>query len=249
MGRSISIVEYKVQQAHFFLERLDVSELNFFAVQCFTDAFASACRSITFSMQAVMNDVPGFKDWYLPRMESLKRDRVFAFFNSYRTASIHIGDTVVRSGASFRGEDGKRCRQYFFMAIPEVPCVPGEDVVTICRSHCKNLLSLVYDAFSTFLCQLDDRWYFTEDNFRRMGRSFDDAIIELGFPREWALAAAGSGLDDEGKWRVLRSTQTVGCQLNQLFDRYLGKTIQGPDDRKEQNEHSLPDNTQGNNLA
>lgn len=238
MSRSISIVEYKVQQAHFFLERLELSDVNFFAVQCFTDGFASACRSVTFSMQAVLNEVPGFKDWYLPRMEALRQDRVFAFFNSYRTASIHIGDTLVRGGASFRGEDGKFRMQYFFIAIPEVPCVPDEDVLTICRSHFKNLLALVYDAFSTFLYQLDDRWYFTKDNFRRMGRSFDDAIMELGFPREWTVAAEGAGLNDGDKWRVLRSTQTVGCQLNQLFDRYLGKTIEGPDDNKEQDEYS-----------
>jgi hypothetical protein len=95
MPHSISIVEYKVQQAHFFLEQLELSELNFFAAQCFTDAFASACRSITFSMQAVINDVPGFKDWYSPRMGSLKQDRISAFFNAYptRTAASSVRHT------------------------------------------------------------------------------------------------------------------------------------------------------------
>jgi hypothetical protein len=190
VARSISIVEYKVQQAHFFLERLELSELNFFAVQCFTDAFASACRSITFSMQAVMNEVPGFKDWYSPRIESLKQDRISAFFNAYRTASIHIGDTVVRGGTSCRGADGNPQRRFFFMAIPDVPQVPSEDVVTICKSHFTSLLALVYDAFSTFLHQLDDRWYFTEAHFQRMGKSFDDAITEVGLQHEWATAAA-----------------------------------------------------------
>lgn len=230
MARSISIVEYKVQQAHFFLEQLELSELNFFAAQCFTDAFASACRSITFSMQAVINDVPGFKDWYSPRMESLRQDRISAFFNAYRTASVHIGDTVVGGGSSFRGADGKQQRHYFFMPIPDVLQVPSEDVVTVCKSHFVNLLSLVYDALTAFLCQLDDRWYFTEEYFQEMGKSFDDAIAEVGLPQEWAAAAAAAALSDEAKWRALRSTQTVGCQLNNLFARYLNKTIQGPDE-------------------
>ncbi len=230
MARSISIVEYKVQQAHFFLEQLELSELNFFAVQCFTDAFASACRSITFSMQAVINDVPGFKDWYSPRMESLKQDRVCAFFNAYRTASIHIGDTVVGGGAGFCGVDGKYQRHYFFTAIPEVSQVPSEDVLAVCKSHFISLLSLVYDALSTFLYQLDERWYFTEEYFVKMGKSFDDAIAEVGLPQEWARAAEAASASDSAKWRALRSTQTVGCQLNELFARYLNKTIQGPDE-------------------
>ena len=114
------------------------------------------------------------------------------------------------------------------MAIPEVPQVPSEDVVTICKSHFTSLLALVYDAFSTFLHQLDDRWYFTEDHFQRMGKSFDDAVTEVGLQHEWATAAAV--LSNLAKWRALRSTQTVGCQLNPLFDRYLGKAILGPDD-------------------
>lgn len=53
MARSISIVEYKVGQSRFFLEQIPRSGFDFFAAQCFTDAFAAACRSITFSMQAV----------------------------------------------------------------------------------------------------------------------------------------------------------------------------------------------------
>ena len=96
------------------------------------------------------------------------------------------------------------------------------------KSTSLNLLGLVYDAFAKFRYQLDDRWHYTEDHFRLMGKTFEDAIEELGFPREWVTAAAG--LPESARWRTLRSTQTVGCQLNVLFDRYLGKTIIGPDD-------------------
>ena len=127
MARSISIVEYKVEQARFFLEQIERSENNFFAVQCFTDAFASACRTITFSMQAVINEVDGFTEWYAHKMELLKKDRLSEFFNAYRVASIHTGDTVVRGGAGFRDSNGRYRTQHFFMPIPDLPNVPSEE--------------------------------------------------------------------------------------------------------------------------
>lgn len=234
--RSISIVEYKVQQAQFFLEEIAQSDLNFFAAQCFVDAFVSACRSITLSMQAVINKVAGFKAWYAPRTELQEKDPLSQFFNEYRNVSIHIGDTVVRGGESFIDKDGNRVRQYFFMPIPDIPNVPSEDVLSVCRAHFTNLVSLVYDAFEEFRCKLDDRGYYTEDHFRQMGKSFEDAVEELGFPRD--RVAASSELPESERWRVLRRTQTVGCQLNAIFESYVGKTIRGPDETVEQSDAS-----------
>jgi hypothetical protein len=233
MARSISIVEYKVEQARFFLEQIAQPDLNFFAVQCFADAFASTCRTITFSMQAVIGEVDGFKEWHTAQMEMLKKDRLSQFFNAYRIALIHIGDTVVREGTTFTDHNGKRRTQYLFAPIPDLPDVPDEDVVSACTSYFIKLLNLVYEAFATFCCQLDDRWYYTEENFRRMGKSFEDAVAELGFPRGWAAAA--SQFPEAEKWRVLRRSQTVGCQLNDAFQSYLSKIIRGLDDVSEQN--------------
>jgi hypothetical protein len=142
MTRSISIVGYKVEQARFFLEQIDQCDLNFFAVQCFTDAFASACRSITFSMQAVIGDVDGFKEWYADGKDLLKKDRLSQFFNEYRVSSIHIGDTVVRGGSSFTDRNSKRKAQYFFVSIPDLPDVPHEDVLSICTLYFTSLLNL-----------------------------------------------------------------------------------------------------------
>lgn len=228
MTRSISIVEYKVQQAEFFLHKITESEFDFFAVQCFTDAFASTCRSITFSMQAVIAKVDGFEEWYAERINLLKKDRLWHFFNAYRVASVHIGDTVVHGGASFTDENAKHKIEYFFASTPDLQEVPREDVLSICTAHFTKVLNLVYEAFATFRSELDDRWYYTEENFRAMGKSFDDAVTELGFPAEWASSA--SHLTEVQKWRTLRSCQTAGCQINRAFQSYLGKVISGPDE-------------------
>src|ERR1700728_4218434 len=227
MQRSISIVEYEVSQAQFFLENIAKCGLDFFAVQCFTDAFASTCRSITFSMQVVMNEVDGFAEWYADRTELLKKDPLSQFFNAYRNASIHIGDTVVHGG-SFTSIKGSPKTQYFFLPIQTILNLPNENVFSVCTIHFTNLLRLVYEAFTMSRYRLDDRWYYTEGNFRRMGKSLEDAVEEHGFPREWLSRT--SQLAEVEKWRALRRSQTVGCQLNDAFRSYLDKIISGPDD-------------------
>jgi len=227
MARSISIVEYKVQQAHFFLEKIKQSGQDFFAAQCFVDAFADVTRSITFSMQAVISDVPEFAKWYESKQSVLKNDPISRFFNKYRTVSTHIGDTVVRSVEMSRDASGRRVVKHYFMPIPDLPDVPGKDVFSVCKYHFKTLLELVFDSLIAFRYQLDDRWYYTQENFERLGKTIEDAEQELGFPRGWTEVS--EAFPERERWAALRHTQTVGCQLNDLFLRYLGKQVEGPD--------------------
>jgi len=238
MARSISIVEYKVQQAAFFLQMLREAGLDFFAAQCFTDAFASAARSITLAMQAVMNDVPEFQAWYARRRAQLRSDALARFFNEYRNASVHIGDSVIRAGSNRRGPDGSQIVHYYFMPIPDVTEVPTEDVVTVCSRHFATLLQVVFDAFYTFKYHVDDRWYLTKENFRKMGKTMEDALMELGFPEGWL--DCGQGIPESKKWRLLRKTQAVGCQINDLFMSYLGRSIEGPDTAPADEERGKP---------
>lgn len=231
MARSISIVEYKAQQTHFFLEKIDEAGIDFFAVQCFVDAFAISARSITFTMQAVISDVPGFAEWYKAKQIEMKDDAICRFFNQYRTVSTHIGDTVVKGFATGKDDDGSHAVKYYFQPIADLPDVPREDVQTVCTYHFKTLLGLVFEAMLTFKYQLDDLWYFTSENFTRLGKTADDADEELGFPRGWT--AIEGAFDESDRWKALRHSETVGCQLNDLFFAYLGKAILGPDEDTE----------------
>lgn len=228
MTRSISIVEFKVMQTHFFLTQINNAGLDFFAAQCFTDAFGSAARSITFAMQAVLKDIPKFETWYSAKQEQLKHDPLCRFFNAYRDASIHIGDTVVRGGAFRRDDDGNSVVTYYFAPIQDLDEVPDADVFLVCSTYFTMLLSVVFDAFRDFRYELDDRWYYTQEHFERLGKTIEDAEEELGFPRGWtAIDSIGSGCE---RWRVIRLTQTVGCQINHLFQQYLRQLIEGPDE-------------------
>ena len=116
MARSVSIIDYKVRQADFFLERLEECGYDFFAAQCYSDAFASACRSITFSIQAVCKQLPDFDGWYPDEQARMKADPLCVFFNSYRTANIHVGGTPVLAGEMKNGE-----ARFFFRPSPDVP--------------------------------------------------------------------------------------------------------------------------------
>ncbi len=228
MHRSISIVEYKVHQADFFLCQLRDAGNDLFAAQCFTDAFVSSARTITLAMQAVIGKVDGFGEWYVARQEALKLNRLARFFVEYRNVSTKIGDTVVRGGESRTGRNGERIICHYFLPIQDLTFVPDEDVATACAQHFETLLGVVFDAMAEFKYALDDRWYFTQENFQRMGKTFEDALSEHGFPVGWADTAGT--LDETTRWRVLRRTQTVGCQINEQFMEYLGRTIPGPDE-------------------
>jgi hypothetical protein len=145
MARSISIVENKVRQSHFFLERMAKAGDVFFAAPCYFDAFAHFARGITFSMQAVISEIPGFSEWYRSRSSGLNKDPVARFFNRYRAVSTHIGDNVVRIGDFKKDNRGRRVTKYYFMPVQDLPEVPELDVQTVCFDHFKELLEIVFE--------------------------------------------------------------------------------------------------------
>jgi hypothetical protein len=226
MARSVSIIDYKVQQAEFFLSKLEECGYEFFSAQCYADAFVSACRSITFSVQAVCQVVTGFESWYAEEQQRMKSDKLYAFFNNYRTASVHVGCTPVLAGAGSRGES-----HYFFMPTQDIPQVPEVEVVTACRNYFTSVVGLVFRLYIRFPTELDDRWHYTKEHFDSKGLAIEDAFESLGFPRTWATLNS-SELDLPNKWRVLRSTNAVGPQIQDIFQKYLGRVIEGPDDSK-----------------
>lgn len=75
---------------------------------------------------------------------------------------------------------------------------------------------------------VDPQWHFTRQNFEAMGKTVDDALEEMGFPRGW-LAVPGEATDERA-WRALRSQQPPN-QVNDLFLRYIGRRIAGPDEK------------------
>jgi hypothetical protein len=98
------------------------------------------------------------------------------------------------------------------------------DAVQVSSEYFKSLVAVVFDCYDQFRCVVDPRWYFTRDNFLAMGKSFEDAVEEMGLPRTWASCAP----NEADGWRILRSQQP-SCLINDLFTRHNGRGIPDPD--------------------
>src|SRR5437016_9435765 len=99
MPRSFGLVDTKVQEAEYFLDRILTEDLDFFAVRCDTVAFAAAARSITFVLQASLTGVARFDEWYSARQAELRNNPLAKFFHDFRRVSQHIGDNAIVGGS------------------------------------------------------------------------------------------------------------------------------------------------------
>ena len=167
----------------------------------------------------------------MPRI-ALKLDPLAGFFVEIRNDSVHKGLNPLNRVTM------EHLREYLFLqlsqrershviVLPDPKAVQGTilaDAVQASSEYFKSLVAVVFDCYNRFRCVVDPRWYYTRDNFLIMGKNFEDAVEELGFPRTWASSAP----DETGGWRVLRSQQPA-CLINDLFARHIGRNIPDPD--------------------
>ena len=66
-----------------------------------------------------------------------------------------------------------------------MPSVPELDVITVCDTYFKSVLKLVYECYMHLRTIIDGQWYFTKENFKRLGKTVEDAEEELGLPCGW----------------------------------------------------------------
>jgi hypothetical protein len=223
MTRSFGLVDYKVQEAEYFLlelERLG-KQINFAAVQFCVSAFVSAARSITFAMQASLKGHPKFEPWYESRQQELRADPLAKFFHDFRTVTQHIGANVVGGGSNRKGKT-----LYYFVACPDLPTVPEQDVISACETYFTAILQMVYDCYVELGPVVDGQQYFTKENFAALGKTIEDAEEALGFPRGWT--DIGRSDIEPYRWQVLRQ-QADGCLIEEQFERWLDKSLPRPE--------------------
>ena len=175
MSRMFGLVDNKVQEAEYFLERIINAKSGFFGVQCDTVAFTASARSITFAMQSSLNGIPEFEKWYQQKQEELKADHLSRFFHDFRRISVHIGDNAVIGGTYQKGK-----AIYYFGKLPDLQNIPDLDVVSACSTYFKTILELVFECYVTFPTLINGQWRFTKDFFNSINKTIDDAEEELG---------------------------------------------------------------------
>lgn len=116
MSRMFGLVDTKVQEAEYFLDRILDADLDFFGVRCDAVAFAAAARSITFAMQSSLSGFAEFDKWYASKQKDLRNDPLARFFHEFRRVSQHIGDNAVNGGSY---TDGKSL--FYFGPLPDIP--------------------------------------------------------------------------------------------------------------------------------
>ena len=225
MARSFSLVDHKVAEADFFLEHILKADLDFFAVRCYVSAFVAAARSITFALQSVLSNAGGFKEWYEEKQKGLKNDQLARFFQDFRTISQHIGDNLVSLGSYERDDKGNRITKHYFLPTPDIQTAPKMDVYSACHDYLTSLITVVYECYLKFGPLINAHQRYTAEYFNSIGLTIEDAEEELFGIRGWTGAP---GIPDEYRWQMISDSQT-GCEINHLFQKYIGKTIPIPE--------------------
>jgi hypothetical protein len=217
MSRSFGLVDEKLAEADFFLEKIAAKEVQFFEVRCYFSAFVAASRSVTFALQAVLKGTSGFGEWYAEKQQVLKGNSLAKFFHDARTESQHIGINPVNSGSSATDSAGERVVRYYFShgLSDTARVVPETDVVTACHDYLTFIVKLIWECYQTFGSVIDSAQYYTPESMAKLGLSLEDVEESLGFPRGWT-----ADIPDEHRIRLLRQ-QVPEPNIDWIFEKYL----------------------------
>ena len=167
----------KLLEGEHFLARLICS--NGLEFQFELNAFLSASRSVTFVLQKVMSDVPGFAAWYEQQQARMKADAAMRFFLDLRNISQKQGPVSFVGGSL---PDGGWT--YRFVGRPHA--VPGDlagrDVGACCAAHLAKLANLLLDCVRAFPFYSCPGRAFTEEGMAALGYSWRDVEAAIGLP-------------------------------------------------------------------
>jgi hypothetical protein len=224
MARSFDLVDEKLFEADFFLEKLDGSGFDLWEARFYLSAFIGAARSVTFALQGSISDLDGFNDWYSAKQDALRTNPTARFFAKARTDSQHLGINPLQGGRSGRSADGKLEYRFYFGSVvlgEPLPDCPTVDVVTACREYLTLLVQYVFDCYQQFGPSIDPSLFYTVENLERRGMSIEDVEESFGYPRGWT--AVGGVLDADQRLRLLRR-EAGATSVDFLFEKYLGRS-------------------------
>jgi len=220
MATSFGIVEEKLFEADFFLEKLNscVGEFKFQEARFYMSAFIASARSVTFTLQKSLNGLEGFEDWYESKQNFLKNDNLADFFHEARTNSQHQGHYHINVGRL----SGDIHEFLFIDGDNSYRNIPKEDIVKAAHRYLTTLLEVIHDCFQAFGHIIDPDKYYSIEAIRARGETVKDIEKEL-----WGYEKLTSfGVSDEDALSYI-TTEIVLSPIDQLFVKYLAKTKDG----------------------
>lgn len=218
--KSAQLIDLKVAEAEYLLRliREPQNRAGFVEINAIVNAFVSTTRNVTFTMQYVLKNVDGFETWYTAKQNEIKKDVICSFFHNYRTATIHHGQSFITAGTFKNGGS----EWHFVMNNNSCP----GDVYNPCRIYFIKVLEIVFGCYTQFKYTMSERWYYSKENFQRLGKTITDADTEIiGIPG-WT-SITGSQTEEPERWRLLQQ-KMIGCQIQPLFKEYLAKEFKEP---------------------
>ena len=211
-------VDHKVAEAEFFLQKMS-GEGDGFTFNCYLSAYLSASRTTTLALQRFRH-IPGFSSWYAPHRDRLKADRLAKLFLNLRNDHVHGGKYPVSGSRQHMG------RSTFFLVGPLSGDRSGlDDLVAAALDHFISLLSVIHDCYVKLGAHIDPQQHYTREHFSTIGRSIDDAELEVF---GWICCdLIEEGYSEDDRWHELRS-RVDECHINHLFYSYLGNSTPQP---------------------
>ncbi len=220
MSKTFDTVDLKVAEAEFFLRKMSECKFDFAEFGFYFSAFLSAARTITLALQQ-FDHLSGFEEWYATHRETLKRNPIAKFFLDTRNDHLHGGGYPVRGGSNSKGVLTFHFRDYEHNSGE----LGTDDVMTRCRAFFLCLIEIVFDCYLKLGEQINPQQHYTAEHFSVLGKTINDAELELfGWTME---SLKKEGCVDADRWSVLRK-QVGDCQINHRFHAYLGKVTPQP---------------------
>ncbi|WP_413676629.1 hypothetical protein [Pantoea dispersa] len=171
----------KVGEGDYFLEKIKEVQGYYDEFSYILSAFASATRSITFTLQAVMTKYPGFDSWYVSHQEKLKANGLAKYFVNLRNYMQKVGDIPVGHAGTIR--EGKMKHVSYFVDIDDLKGAPVGEVTKLAEEYFVEVLKVVEKCYRDFWVYADPRAIFTEKGLEMLGWVIEDIEEAAGLPR------------------------------------------------------------------
>jgi hypothetical protein len=174
----VDLVENKLREAGYFLERMGEAGFDVWAFQCDFTAFLSSARGVTFTMQAVMSGHPEWDDWYDQKRGQLLAGPRGRFMVEMRNITQKVGDVGLDSGMA---GPGQRVRHFLppILTAKLSADEQGLDAFALCQRHMGVLVRLVQDWLQDF------RAFWGLEVPAEWSGSIEKLEAGLGFPAGW----------------------------------------------------------------
>lgn len=217
-SRGFHVVAEKVGETDYFLDRMKDTQFVYREFSYNLSAFTAAARSITFSLQAVMDKYPGFGQWYAPHQANLKASELAKYFLNLRNHIQKVGNVPISHTGTF--EFGKTRHLSYFVDIDELKNSPDGEVVYLSRQYFLQILTIIEQCYRDFWVYVDPRAIFTENGLSMLGWTIEDIEEAAGIPRGWTDIPYDG--DDKNFQRLrLLSRQFGGDEMmEEYFTKY-----------------------------